>query len=147
MVTNIMQGSIREELDEIMKVNGGFLDPAKVVEYAEDPDTSLHTKFIWDDTAAAQQYRLWQARQVIRLEFQVVAGNNGVRREVRAFVSLVDDRRGDEDRGYRGIIEVLSDGDLRVKLLNEAKSEMNIFRRKYGLLSELAKVFAAMDEG
>ena len=146
MVTNIMQGSIREELDEIMKVNGGFLDPAKVVEYAEDPDTSLHTKFIWDDTAAAQQYRLWQARQVIRLEFQVVAGNNGVRREVRAFVSLVDDRRGDEDRGYRGIIEVLSDGDLRVKLLNEAKSEMNIFRRKYGLLSELAKVFAAMDE-
>lgn len=146
MVTNIMQGSIREELDEIMKVNGGFLDPAKVVKYAEDPNTALHTRFTWDDTAAAQQYRLWQARQVIRLEFQVVAGSNGAQREVRAFVSLVDGRRGDEDRGYRGIIEVLSDEDLRVKLLNEAKAEMNTFRRKYGLLSELAKVFAAMDE-
>lgn len=146
MVISIEKRTIREELEEIRKCNDGFIDPAKIVEYARNPDTALHGQFTWDDTKAAEQYRFWQARQVIRLEFDIIPGKNGVPREVRAFVSLIDDRRGEEERGYRYIIDVLDSSELRIKLLEEAKKEMTIFRRKYGLLVELAEIFEVMDK-
>lgn len=44
----------------------GRLDPADVVEAARDPASPLHGYFEWDDTEAARQHRLGQARQLIR---------------------------------------------------------------------------------
>jgi hypothetical protein len=151
--------TVSEELLIIKKKNGGLLDPAKVVDYARDPDTALHARFEWDDSKAAEGYRIWQARQVIRMELVVISqDDNGkistfsdIKEEagkiVRTYVSLGSDRRPEEgERGYRSLIDVLSDAEMREQMLEEAKKDMNVFRRKYGALSELAKVFAAMDE-
>lgn len=151
---------IADELEYIRKSNGGLLDPASVVEYARDEDTLLHNRFEWSDTKAAQEYRLWQARQVIRLELVVVRPQLDGRYEfvapdeeeqkgdkkIRAFVSLVNDRRSEENRGYRPLTSVLNDEELRGQMLQEAKKEMVVFKRKYVTLNELSKVFAAMDE-
>jgi len=150
--------TVSEELEEIKDMNGGLLDPAMVVEYASSEDTALHKKFTWDDTKAAGEYRIWQARQIIRLELVVIRqDSNGSmslitnipidhEKTMRAFVSLPLDRQGDNERGYRDISSVMQDSDLREQLLESAKRDMSIFRRKYGMLEKLAKVFAAMDE-
>jgi hypothetical protein len=150
--------TISEELSEIQSMNDGLIDPVKVVDYARNPDTSLHKKFQWDDTVAAEKYRIYQARQIIRLELVVI--NQDIQGKayiladvteekgkiVRAFVSLEDDRQSEDSRGYRSVMDVLSSEDLRAKMLEQAKNDMNIFRRKYAVLNELAKVFEAMDE-
>jgi len=144
-VATITMMTVTEELLFIKEQNGGMLDPVDVVEFARDPDTSLHSKFEWDDTKAAEQHRLWQARQIISLEL-VVVGEGDEQRTVRAFVSLTQDRRTGDTRGYRDLLEVLSDEELTRKLLAEAKRDMQRFRQKYSSLTALAKVFAVMDE-
>jgi len=153
--------SIAEELELIRTINGGLLDPAEVVEYAKNPDTLLHNKFEWDDSKAAYAHRLQQARMIIRLKLTVVdtktedPGNvfvkyldgNDDKQEmtIRSFVSLTSDRYG-EKNGYRTIQDVMADIELRGQLLADAKKDMIVFKRKYGLLNELAGVFAAMDK-
>ena len=64
--------AIVAELETIRRNAGGVLRPEDVVSFAADPDTELHSRFEWDDTEAAQQYRLWQARQLIRVTVTVL---------------------------------------------------------------------------
>ena len=141
-----LQETVSEELIRIKEENNGLVDPVVVVDFARDPATALHARFEWDDSEAAERYRIWQARMVIRMELAVIATDQQKERTVRTFVSLVDDRRATEDRGYRLMVDVLSDADLRERLLSEARRDMLIFRRKYDQLGELSKVFAAMEE-
>jgi hypothetical protein len=129
------------ELQKIAKANGGLLNPPDIVEYARNPRTELHKRFEWDNTKAAEEYRLWQAREVIRVIVSVV-DINGKNHTVKAFVSLPEDRGGG---GYRAIVDVMKMEYLRLSMLEEAKSEMRRFREKYAALSELAKVFEEMD--
>jgi len=128
----------RGELDALRKKHGGMLSPAVIVKFAAKPTTALHSRFTWDDSAAAHQYRLWQARQVLRVSVFVPEGS---KTPVRAYVSLRDDRN--EEGGYRATVDVLSDAALREKMLDEALEELQVFERKYRLLSELAPVFEA----
>ncbi len=132
---------IREELMSIAEEHGGMLRPADVVEFARDPGTALHSKFTWDDGEAAEQYRLWQARRVIRCSVVVIPEKQ---QEYKAFVSLTPDRNGITG-GYRSIRSVVSNRDLREQLLEDAIREMKVFRRKYAQLKELSEVFSAMD--
>ena len=152
--------TVTDELRFIQSNHNGTLQPHHVVEYAKDPETLLHSKFEWEDSVAGHQYRLWQARKVISLELVVVDRKSGRIHDVvfdmddekatdkptRAFISLRVDRRGNDAVGYRSIEDVMSDEDLRRQLLNDAKNDMNLFRRKYHMLKELSDVFDAMNK-
>ena len=138
--------TITDELLLIKEQNNGFVDPVAVVEYARNPKTVLHNRFEWDNTEAAERYRIWQARMIIRMELVVVPINEGKGKIVRSFISLVADRRTEQDKGYRFMVDVLSDADLRDQMLDAAHRDMGIFRRKYNQLNELSKVFSAMEE-
>ncbi len=135
--------SVKEELLHLAEISGGRLNPKDVVDYAADPETHLHSRFTWDDTKAAEEYRLWQARRVISLEFEVIHLPDKSQ-ETRLFVSLVEDRK--PDGGYRLVTEVLSDAELRQKLIEEALGEFRRVRIKYSTIKELAGIFAAIDE-
>lgn len=54
---------IKAILDDLAA--SGPITASRIVEVAEDPDHPLHSKFQWDDTEAAHQYRLIQARNLI----------------------------------------------------------------------------------
>ncbi len=152
--------TISDELAEIQKKNRGLLDPAKVVAYAKNPNTLLHSKFEWDDKKASEEYRLEQARRIIRLELVVIKPSASKPstiianikdadegdKIVRAFVSLPMDRKKEKRRGYRDILSVMNNQSLRNQLLQEARREMLAFQTKYGTLEELADVFEAMNK-
>ena len=146
----LLKLTISEELKIISEQNGGFLNPVHVVEFARNPSTALHDHFEWDDSEAAEKYRLWQARAVIRMELTVIQKPEGEKEyPTRLYVSLPSDRRPKDEehgRGYREIMTVMEDDDLREQLLTEARRDMLIFRRKYNTLRELAKVIAAIGE-
>lgn len=141
--------TVSEELAEIQRQNNGLLDPQKVVDYARDPETALHSRFEWDDTEAAEKYRLWQARQIIRMELVVI--EEPVTKQtiqIRQYVSLPSDRiiTGRERKGYREITSVLKDDEKRQELFEAAKQDMIIFKRKYQMLQQVSKVINAIDE-
>lgn len=134
--------SYLNELELIRNKNGGILRPEDVVEFAKNPKTALHKKFTWDNDKAAHEYRLWQARELIRVSVNILPQNN---KPFRAYVSLVDDRKN-PGGGYRALVDVMADGELREKLLEQAIKDMRGFQKKYKALKELASVFSVMDE-
>lgn len=128
------------ELKRIAKENGGLLQPETVVEEARPATSPLHSRFTWDNTEAAHQYRIWQARQLIRVTVEVLAGTD---ESCEVFVSLSIDRER-ESGGYRIMLDVLSDADMRNQMLSDALEELELFREKYRKLKELATIFAAI---
>jgi hypothetical protein len=116
----------------------GTLDPAVVVEWAKDhPESALHGRFTWDDSKAAHEYRLWQARQLITVE---VTYESGKKRQV--YVSPIIQRG---NGGYSLLVEVLSDKERREQFLAQALADYNRVGEKYSELVELAEVRAAVE--
>lgn len=58
---------VRQELLRLYKTGGKNLTPQAVVKAATNPNNVLHGLFEWNDAVAAEQYRLDQARQLIRV--------------------------------------------------------------------------------
>jgi hypothetical protein len=56
--------AIKEELQAIAE--GGVLHPADVIAAARNPNSAMHGQFEWDNSEAAEAYRLQQARALIR---------------------------------------------------------------------------------
>ena len=131
---------IRQELEQIARKKG-TLNPHDVVNFARNSRTALHKCFIWDDSKAAEQWRLHQARNIIRLIVEIPM--NGNDKEYKVFVSLRDDRQN--KIGYRPLISVMTNDELREKLLEDALADMQTFRDKYKELKELSETFAAME--
>lgn len=132
-----------EELEIICNKNGGIITPALVVDYAKDPKTDLHSHFTWDDTEAAQKWRLEEAAQLIRVCCHYLDENDD-RKKVRTFVSLGTDRGTGI---YRTLVDVLQDEPMKAQMLEDAKAELNSFKVKYGVLLkiELADILMAID--
>jgi hypothetical protein len=129
-------------LQTIAEKNQGILRPEDVVDAARDEKSPLHSKFEWDDSAAAHQYRLCQARHLINVSVKYIELDKE-QVPVRVFVSLTPDRQN-PGGGYRPISTVMSDAQLRRQLLDDARDEMILFEKKYHRLKELKEVFAAM---
>ena len=126
------------ELERIREENPeGILDPEDVVFASTDEDAVLHKLFTWDDKKAAHGYRIEQAKYIIR-NLVTVEDTEDEPIMTRAIVST-------GNRMYQPITTVLSDADLRSRLLDAAKAEMLAFKMKYRHLQELAAVFQAMD--
>ena len=130
---------IQEELARLMKLGGGILRPVEVVKAAKPKKSPLHDCFEWDDEKAGHEYRLNQARHLIVSVVVVASGGE----MLQAHISLKPDRYS-PGGGYRAMVDVLSDKELRAQMLAEALAELEVFRRKYKDLKELAGIFAAM---
>ena len=127
-------------MKRIAASNGGVLQPEIVVEKARPKTSPLHSRFTWNDSTAAHEYRIWQARQLIRVSVELIEGITG---SVDVFVSLSPDRYKDGG-GYRVMTEVLSDLELRQQMLVDALNELRVFQQKYSRLKELAEVFRSI---
>ena len=132
---------VSAELEMLVEQGDGILKAEAVVEYARDPKTALHSHFEWDDTEAAREYRLVQARHIIR----VVLRAHSIQPPIvtRIFVSLNEDRAL-PGGGYRTMIDVMSAEESRRKLLAQALAELETWQKKYQTLTELAAIFAAI---
>ena len=132
--------STKKELEIIRGQNGGILRPADIVAYARDENTALHSRFEWDDDAAAVQYRLEQARRIVRYTVTVLPNHN---KSVNAYVSLTSDRQNGDS--YRHISDVLVDPLARQHLIRQALDEATAWRKRHADLVELAEIFDAID--
>lgn len=142
----------QEELRSILDKNDDpVLQPKKVVAHAKNPKSSLHDCFEWDNSKAGEQWRLEQARRLIRFSVIVLENPNPtvnigkiVVTDAPEYVSLKSDRIR-PGGGYRVLKDVLEDDNLRDELLEQALDELNLWKKKYKKLKELSAIFIAAD--
>lgn len=103
-------------------------------------DAPLHDEFEWNDSAAAERYRLSQAQSIIR-NIVIVRPEASEVQTVRAFVNVVPHK---ESRSYMGLARVLDDDALREQLLEQSRRDMIAFTDKYGNLQALSSVIETM---
>lgn len=108
------ESTILEEL-RIIKGDAPTIDPEAVVAFAANPNTALHSQFEWDDSKAGHEFRLLQARQVIRVKYTVLDNGSGEQTPMRMFVSV---REGGKAAGYMPTSEVINDDQRRAELVS-----------------------------
>lgn len=136
--------SWKDEIEEIRAAKGGVLKAIDVVTFARDKNTALHAKFEWNNVKAGEQYRLWQARQLICIYVAPADTENG-QVKVREYVSLSVDRTA-AGGGYRALSEVVSNEHLYRVMLDDALAELQRMQEKYQRIAELRPVFEAADK-
>lgn len=129
---------VRQALEKVRKQNNdGLLLPEEVVSEAQSEDSPLHRAFEWDDTKAGRQYRLMQARALIR-HIEVVYPDDKSEQAIPKYVSLKSDRRR-PGGGYRETGQVLSSKELLKELEDTAKKELESWTQRYKMLNDLCE--------
>ncbi len=124
---------------ELVTIKGSkeLLTAEEVVDWAsKHPKSKLYRQFEWNNSKAAAEYRVWQARRIIALNITYADGN-------RRFVSLSLDRTN-EGGGYRDIDEVLQSQSLHEIMLADALRELERIRQHYDVLQQLKPVWSAV---
>lgn len=117
----------------------GRLTPKNVVDEARPEDSPLHPEFEWDDAVAAEKWREKQAHLLIIHTVRIDEPEYDST-PIKAFHVTV------EKSHYEPIDIILKDETKRNVLLENAKRELLSFKKKYSTLSELSKVFLAIDQ-
>lgn len=113
------------------------ITPEEVLKKAKDENSELHKCFEWNDSVAAEKYRLQQAGNVIRM--LVYKSEKENTEPVRAFHITT------EKNTYQPTRTFLVQQDEYQSLLKRAMAELEAFKKKYHTLSELESVFEAME--
>lgn len=125
-------GAVCEQLEE-----RGELTAERLVDVSRPEDAPLHRAFEWNDAIAAEKYRVEQAGYILR-SLVVVVETADEAKPIRAYFPT-------EVKRYENINVIMQSEDKRRKLLQTAKRELEAFKAKYKALTELNKVFEAID--
>lgn len=125
--------TVYSELLKIQKTKGR-LKAVDVVENARPKRSPLHPCFEWDDEAAAEEYRLFQARNLIH---SIRVRDSEDSEPKRVFVSIKDP----EGHGhtYYTTQQISVTPELRAKMMSECFAELIACKAKYRELSDIAK--------
>jgi hypothetical protein len=138
MSTTMSQAELAEarraELDALLERSGGTIAPSAMVEAARDPESALHGLFTWDDSEAAEKWRIAEAQKYLRTQVTVIAQPSAEPIAVRAYWSLPSDRAAGL---YRPIAQVLASREMTTEMLEDARREFLSYKRKYGHLEQL----------
>ena len=120
----------------------GALTPQLVVDVARDPEHPLHSRFEWDDTIAAEKWRLEQAGQLLRVTMRV-----DLRRptDLRAFTAVRGENAPTSE--YIPTTEALANPFTRELVLRQMKRDWQTFKRRYDHMAEFATFIADQIEG
>lgn len=139
-VNGIFKADANKCYEEIQQI-GDEVKPEQVLEKAKDQSSELHKCFDWDDSSAAEKYRLTQARDVIRHLIVIQRDTEEINKEPIQFrVMLKND--SSFSSGYKQTVVMVRDEDEYQKLLANAYKELHAFKQKYSCLSELAEILA-----
>ena len=132
--------------EKCAKEIGDVTTPEQVVDIARDEGAELHKCFEWDDTIAAEKYRVVQAKDVLRslvikhVEAPKNEGEEGQVTQFRVFESAP------EKNVYKSTALIVQNPDEHAKLIAQARRELEAFKKRYENIVELAKVIAAIEE-
>ncbi len=129
--------AVRSELESLEDADG-VLNPEVIVEKAKSAKSAMHSMFEWDNTEAAQKYRIMQARHIIRI-FIV---ETKIKQE-DGTVDIVEHRVYEKSPGgYKRTMAMVNSPEEWEFLLGEVKGELMAARNKLVTLQALGQACA-----
>ena len=137
-----------QRIYDLVEEKDGILTPEQVLIDAKNDKSPLHDFFEWNDTEAAERWRMNQARYLLRSIHVVLKNDDGEEEQTRFTYNVRDvpDDDGEGQRVYCTIQRVLTDADIRAQVIDQAMRQLQSWRDKYRQYSEFAKVFNAIAE-
>lgn len=139
--TTVPAEVVAEKVTELREKYGAC-PPSALVDEARPESSPLHPLFQWDDTKAAEQYRVSQARRIIG-SLKVVY--HEMERMAPAFVHVRQMTGEGVVDGYIETELAMANSKMRAAVLADAKRQLKGLRTRYGLLEELASVWEELD--
>jgi len=115
-----------------------------VLEDGRRIDAPHHNIFEWEDSVAAEQYRLEQAGHILRSVVIVRTDTTDAKRPIRAFVHVVPPEQ--KGAAYVGIIEAMNNPEMRRQVLEKALDELDSWQETYNAYMEFQPVIEAIGE-
>lgn len=141
-----------EVIEKVREKNKGEVTAEALVAAAKAKRNPLHPEFTWDDSEAANEHRLEQARRVLR-SLVVIRDDLSTDRPQRQYEVIRKPQEASEDGkrerdkyAYRTMEDIMADPDHRAELLGRALRELISIRTRFRDLQELAVVLRAIDE-
>lgn len=126
---------------ESLRVAHGTLSPSLIVDAATPRNSILHRYFEWDNEKASYKYREIQAAHLLRSITVSRAPGVDIKAPTRAFVSIPITSEESEDTErpgtYTSISEAVRVVDYREQLITNALRDLDAYRLKYQLLSDI----------
>ena len=116
---------------------GESATPEQILDFARNPQTELHKCFEWDDSIAAEKYRLQQSRTVV---CHLVVLEETDKPEPKKFRLLQK-----TDEGYKPTKIIYQNKQEYERLLERAMLELRSFKHRYHNLVELEEILALID--
>lgn len=152
-------------MEQIEKERGSVTKET-FLEASRPEDSPTHDLFEWDDSIAAENYRLHQSGQFIRelhIDIEKVEDDSCKQislnlseekpkerpQTMRAFLATTAYGNGNrifQKAEYVSAEKALSEPISRQNVLQNARRELLMFRRKYTMLKELQPVFKEIDK-
>lgn len=134
--------AVGNHIELLRQQQKGELTPEDVLSDARNPNSPLHSFFEWDDTAAAQQHRLQQARGLIRAVVAIYVSEDKPAVRAKAYVHIPE---GGAPH-YRETTHAMSQTKTRKMVLQRAWRELQAWRDRYKDLQEFADLIAVIDD-
>jgi hypothetical protein len=117
--------------------------PAEIVKVARNAKNPLHDGFEWDNEKCGEQYRIWQARELL-IEFEITIEGT----PCRGAVSFKIDR--ENGGGYHDVKRVVKKKDMLAQFENEARDTAAQFAARFTvrfgpLRTRLPELFSAIE--
>lgn len=125
---------IGEALMAISVEGGGHLSPAAVVGAARDRAHALHRHFEWRDQIAAEQYRLDQARTLIRV-IRVIDDQGEDPTPGIAFLSV----KANGGHNYYTKSAVAASVQLQALVLQQAERDLHAWEKRYSEIQDICR--------
>ncbi len=133
---------VGNHIEMLRKKQKGELTPQDVLEDARNPNSPLHSFFEWNNGEAAEQYRLQQARGLIRAVVAVYTFDDKPAVRTKAYVHINDPGA----QHYREASHAMSQPRTREMVLQRALEELRQWKRRYKDLQEFAQLVEVIDD-
>lgn len=133
---------VGEHLEFLREQCKGELTPEDVLADAQHDNSPLHSFFEWDDSEAARQHRLNQARGLIRAVVAIYVSDDKPAIRQKAYVHIAEPGANH----YRESGHAMSQKKTRELVLRRAWNELQQWRRRYADLKEFADLVPVIDE-
>ena len=113
-----------------------------VLQRAKDESNPMHPLFEWDDSVAANNYRLHQA-SVLICNLKAEVQNDTKPKTVRAYFNVSDDEKQGK---FINVNAAFENPDTKDIVLKRALRELQTFQKKYETLSEFSMLFEQINQ-
>lgn len=164
----VSANTVGDALNTIEK-NKGEVTAKEFLEYSRPAESETHSMFEWDDSVAAEKFRLYQSGKIInQLAIEIVYTEDTTPQEVS--INVVDDKPETEAQepavvktqivsayvnvkqkavakpaSFIHTIDAMRNKEQRAQVLANARGELTSFKRKYSVYRELAAVIREID--